>query len=307
MADTLVVAKLNYIQNFASETPAVYLWSAFFRVGGDDISIDATGKMTGQAKIWFSSGSHDTILNGDDLPYGAIAALDPSMHWSTSISPISTPFGPVDGFVGVLAALNVQSDTPNDAVEQGHTAFNADVTAALATLLPTAIAANGQISAASIQNATVSIASDVQNTIKSAIVTNPWQVFRGFEQWASQLLGGTDKNLGFDVFTSSVKRLDTYYPWAGTSTDEAGLAGTERLFIKQPQGSLFGALIPPQPGLGWILNLHLGKAPSVAHPTGSIAGSDNPPAGGPYGDLNKDPEKKKHHAILKQTDSTKQP
>ena len=163
MWDPFVRFRINGIRNESNMQTAVYLWVVWFRISGDDFTISFSDgiQVSGAPLLGYSSGSHNTIADGNDLDFNDAEPLD--IEFQHHFKSLSTPAGDVPATVGFIMSLNKQGSTPDGPVEFGHQKFNQLVADKLNQLIPSVIQNMGEPPSADvISQAIAQIGSEVQ-------------------------------------------------------------------------------------------------------------------------------------------------
>ena len=117
-----------------------YLWTLFFKVDGESVSVGPGAFVQGSAAVTFTPGNHGDLSDDDSVenpPGGPATNVDlpiPSSLGEFQTRLTSIPIDPslmaltgrpsLAGYVGCVAVILEQNDTPDDAVAAGHQAFN---------------------------------------------------------------------------------------------------------------------------------------------------------------------------------------
>lgn len=124
-----------------------YLWTVFFKVDGDTVSVDQNGKPQGKATVVGTPGDHGDL--------GASGSVPPATgQFLTVVSAIPIPSRGVSipGMVGCVAILLAQSNTPDDAVAAGHQALNSALQQGLDNFISTLGPMKTSVTPADIKN-----------------------------------------------------------------------------------------------------------------------------------------------------------
>lgn len=103
-----------------------YLWTIFFKIDGECLSLSPEFKLEGEALFQFSEGSHGN-LGVDAVKSGEIVhiPLDAGL-FSTDLKPIEVPFFnyEIPGIIGIVAVLMEKENVSRAGAEAGHKALN---------------------------------------------------------------------------------------------------------------------------------------------------------------------------------------
>jgi hypothetical protein len=116
-----------------------YLWTAFFKIDGDTVTVDNTLTLQGTATVVGTPGNHGDLGPGG-VNDGDTITIPPALgEFSTTLTPIPVPSlgTSVSGVLGCVAILLEQDDTPGEAVAKGHDELNSALRSALDGLIPT--------------------------------------------------------------------------------------------------------------------------------------------------------------------------
>jgi hypothetical protein len=140
----------------------------FFKVDADSVSVGQNFMLQGTATVVGKPGDH-----GDLGPDGSVPPATGDFLTVLTAVPVPSLNAFVPGFVGCIALLFDQMDTPDDAVAAGHQAFNNGLQQGLDNLIPTFGPMKETVTQEDIQNIQVQVQTGVENAIKDALST--WQ------------------------------------------------------------------------------------------------------------------------------------
>ena len=149
----------------------LYLWTVFFKIDGDTVSVDENLKVQGTAKVFPTPG------NQGDLPWNAslnsVAIPAASGHFRTVLTPIpvNTFNTTVPGALGCVAVVIFQNDTPADAIAQGHQALNDSLQQGLNSLISSLTIANSTVTGDDVTALEQQVSAAVKAAITNALST----------------------------------------------------------------------------------------------------------------------------------------
>jgi hypothetical protein len=120
-----------------------YLWTVFFKVDGDSVSLGDDLSLHGTATMHTTPGSHGN-LGDTDVDAGDNVTVPSAIgEWQTTLRPIPIPdwlaslgVDKIGGVVGVCAVLMEEDWVSDSGAEAGHSALNDFVENAINTLIP---------------------------------------------------------------------------------------------------------------------------------------------------------------------------
>lgn len=170
-----------------------YLWTAFFRIGGDDVTIVLDGvdfsatppkpiiHLEGSPLMQFGLGSHGN-LGTDDVDEGEIVPIPGFIGlYGTLLKPIPIPQALKDlgeaagvevpddlpGYVGAIVVLMEEDNVTDDGAEAGHSGLNNAIREALQAVIDTRSYDNSGVSDADIESLTKGIDDKVEDAIRA--------------------------------------------------------------------------------------------------------------------------------------------
>ena len=119
-----------------------YLWTVFFKIDGDTVSVNNQFMLQGTATVIGKPGNHNNLNVSDEgVDAGDVVPIPTSIGvFETILKPIPINLLPgktIGGVAGCIAVLMEEDSTPDDAVAKGHQALNKSVQDALNGLIPT--------------------------------------------------------------------------------------------------------------------------------------------------------------------------
>jgi hypothetical protein len=161
-----------------------YLWTVFFKIDGDNVSVGPNFQLQGQSTVVGMPGNQGDLVSGDISgdEYSVTLTIPAEIAtWVTVLRPIQMQgnmpipvVGALPGIIACAAIINVQADTPANAVSAGHDALNTAIKQQLDALLPTfginnpptpqTISANISALVSSVQSAVITATQDSLNT-----------------------------------------------------------------------------------------------------------------------------------------------
>lgn len=175
-----------------------YLWTVFFKIDGDTTVVDASFALRGTATVIRTPGNRRNLPNravdgGESVPIPANLG-----EFATHLKPIplQQPIGDfkeVSGFMGVIAVLLEQDNTPASAIDRGHDALNQAVRDSLDGVIADVNMGGEPPDEEDIKALKEQIGRTVENAIRDGVSIWDW-------------IGGTgnmDDKIGSEVFVFS--------------------------------------------------------------------------------------------------------
>ncbi len=172
-----------------------YLWTVFFKIDGDTVSVTDSLTLAGSATVVTTPGSHGNLGNtnvdaGDNVPIPAAIG-----SWETILKPIPLPdfaaaLGDIGGYIGCVVVLMEEDNVSDDGAEAGHAALNSAITSAINEIVATRSLTNAEVTDAEIDQ----MKSDVASAIASAIQAQQ-NFFENIWAWVNP-----DDQIGAEVF-----------------------------------------------------------------------------------------------------------
>lgn len=181
-----------------------YLWTVFFKVDGDTVSLGDDLFLHGTATVTTTPGSHGNLGNTD--VGGGDTLIVPSAigEHTTRLRPIPVPdwvrqlgVEDVGGVVGVATVLMEEDWVSDGGAEAGHAALNTFVQQAIDTLIPTLGVTNPDVDDEEIAALTAGAADRIADAIAAA--QSGWD---NFVSWLN-----ADDQIGSKVWVFSHDRL----------------------------------------------------------------------------------------------------
>lgn len=179
-----------------------YLWTVFFKIDGDTTVVDDTFALRGTATVIRTPGNRRNLPNrsvdgGESVPIPANLG-----EFVTRLKPIplQVPVGEtreVGGFMGMIAILLEQDNTPASAIARGHDALNQAVQVALDDLITKLNVQHPEPSEDEIKAMKTLIADTVEEAIADGV--SIWDWMGGG--------GNMDDKIGSEVFAFSHSEL----------------------------------------------------------------------------------------------------
>lgn len=218
-----------------------YLWTAFFRIGGDDVTIvfdgiDFSGDkpkpiihLEGEPFMRFGEGSHGN-LNNSDVDEGDTVPIPSSVgEFRTLLRPIPIPQELLDlaeqvgeevdediaGFVGVVAVLMEEDNVSDDGAEAGHKGLNAAIRRAIQRVIDTRSYDNSGVSQGEIDSLTDGISDAVSDAISDQqnIFEDIWAWLNADDEIGHQVFLFTTDDLAGQTPVELQKRWDNEGDW----------------------------------------------------------------------------------------------
>ena len=150
-----------------------YLWTVFFKIDGDTISVTEGLTLAGNATVQTTPGSHGN-LNDSSVDAGDTVQIPAAIgRWDTNLKPIPVPEAfqafaeDVGGVVGVVCVLMEEDNVSDDGAEAGHQALNGAVASALDQIVAGLSFTNQEVTDGDIAALTGGISSVVSSAIQS--------------------------------------------------------------------------------------------------------------------------------------------
>jgi len=192
-----------------------YLWTVFFKVDGDTVTVTEALTLSGIATIQTTSGSHGNLGNTDVDEGETIAIPSDIGEWLTTLKPIPVPDSlknsfpnGIGGMIGVICILMEEDNVSDDGAEAGHGKLNEEVEKAINAIIPTISFANQDI-----EDEIKEFEDNVSGKIKDAIVGQQnW--LEDFWSWLNK-----DDTVGSKTFTFTHDSLEAdmeqefFYAW----------------------------------------------------------------------------------------------
>ena len=202
-----------------------YLWTAFFRIGGDDVTIVFDGidfetspptpivHLEGSPLMQFGPGSHGN-LGTRDVDAGDTVSIPQTIgQFETRLKPIPIPQSLKDlaalagqdvpddlpGFVGAVVVLMEEDNVTDDGAQAGHAALNNAIRNAVQQIIDTRSFDNPGVSQEDIDGLTNGISDQVSNAIQNqqAFFENIWSWLNSDDQIGNEVfLFNTDDLVG---------------------------------------------------------------------------------------------------------------
>lgn len=174
-----------------------YLWTVFFKIDGDTVSLTDALTLSGNATVHTTPGSHGN-LDDTDVDAGDHVPVPVDIgEWQTNLKPIPAPSSlesllpdGLGGVIGVVCILMEEDNVTDDGAESGHTALNNAVQAALDNIIVTRSITNQDISEGELE----AFESDIESAISNAI-QDQQNFFENLWSWLNK-----DDTIGSKVF-----------------------------------------------------------------------------------------------------------
>jgi hypothetical protein len=182
-----------------------YLWTLFFKIDGDTVSVNNSFKLQGTATVVSTPGNHGN-LGVAEVAAGETVPIPPAIgRFQTTLKPIPVTGlsgKTVGGVAGCIAILMEEDSTPDDAIAQGHEALNKGVREALNQLIPTLSITKPSPTDADLKK----LENDVSSAVLSAVSSNVsfWNAVWGFMSFGNN----QDDQIGTAKFFFSHSQLD---------------------------------------------------------------------------------------------------
>lgn len=250
-----------------------YLWTAFFRIGGDDVTVVFEGidfsvsppepivHIAGSPHMRFGPGSHGN-LGTRDVDAGDTVSIPGSIgQFETRLKPIPIPESLKDlgelagvevpddlpGIVGAVVVLMEEDNVTNDGAEEGHAALNNAIKDAIQQVIDTRSIDNPGISDEDIKALTDGINDKVSDAIE-----NQQNFFENIWSWLNP-----DDQIGKHVFLFNTDDFDI-------EDIEAISIPLEKRWKNEGDWEIKGELIPtlvcPADAVAKILNASFGSS-----------------------------------------------
>lgn len=218
-----------------------YLWTAFFRIGGDDVTIVFDGidfsvdppkpiiHLEGSPLMQLGLGSHGN-LGRDDVDEGDIVPIPGFIgQFGTLLKPIAIPQELKDlgeaagvevpddlaGFVGVVAVLMEEDNVTDDGAEAGHNALNDAIRNAIQVVIDTRSFDNSGVSDDDIASLTDGIDDKVSDAIRAQqnLFEDIWSFLNEDDEIGHQVFLFTTDDLVGQSSVSIQKRWENEGDW----------------------------------------------------------------------------------------------
>jgi hypothetical protein len=181
-----------------------YLWTVFFKVDGETVTVLDGFTLSGSPTIHTTPGSHGNLGTSDADEGDNIVIPSTIGEWQTILAPI--PVAPslsdladdFGGLVGVVAVLMEEDSVTDDGAEAGHRALNQAVQDAIQRIIDTRNIGRTDVTEEEIAGFEDSIASEVEDAIR-----NQQNFFENLWSWLNP-----DDTIGTKVFTFTHDDLD---------------------------------------------------------------------------------------------------
>jgi len=156
----------------------VYLWTLFFKIDGDTVSVNASLNLEGNATVVPTSGNHGDLGRTDqftDNEAGVKISIPAHLgQFRTILQPIPLKvpiagINSVPGNVGCVVVLLADGGLPDDAVAKGHDAFDSTFHSQLDQIIPTLGPAKKEPSPDDIKSMTQAISDAVESAIQGNV------------------------------------------------------------------------------------------------------------------------------------------
>ena len=174
----IVDFKLNALSKtyyVSGDAPTNYIWTVFFKIDGDTVSVGPLGNVQGTATVIGTPGDHGDIFDdGNEGVWPIPASLGAHQFrlWSIPIDPFATSVSgtpSVPATVGCVVLVLEQNDTPDNAVAAGHAALNSSLQQQLNALIPTFNSIHKKVTPADIETIKQKVQDAVTQAIKDAL------------------------------------------------------------------------------------------------------------------------------------------
>jgi len=194
--------KLDNIACYHSGEPGSaepYMWTVFFKIDGDTVSVDDTLTLQGTATVFGSLGDHGDLGPGGVNDGDTVSIPAGLGDWSTTLTPIPVPSLSISvaGVVGCVVVMLEQDDTSDEAVAAGHAALNEALQSALNDLITHLNINHPSPTDADIQAYTDQVGGQAQDAISNNVSVWDWLT----------ALGNMDDKIGTAVFYQSQTAL----------------------------------------------------------------------------------------------------
>ncbi len=185
-----------------------YLWTVFFKVDGDTVSLNDAGKLIGSATVVSTPGSHGNLGTSDVDAGDDVLVPDAIGSWQTVLKPIpvANSLKPLvgndlPGFAGVVCILMEEDNVSDSGAEAGHQALNDAVQEAVDEIIATRDAAHKEPSKEEIEQFKGVIKSKLTNAIENSL-----SFFGGIWAWLNE-----DDEIGDEVLFHDHDELATQH------------------------------------------------------------------------------------------------
>jgi hypothetical protein len=171
----------------------VYLWTVFFKIDGDKVSLGQNLKLQGTATVVAMPGNHGDLGSNDfGLNFGTLTIPANVGRYGTVLHGIPILGSLMSGVIGCVGIMMLQLDTPDDAISAGHNALNTSIQQQLDSLIPT-FGLTHPPTPATILADIATLQSNVQSAIIQAVANalSDWQklaTWLGFSNQDEQLM-----------------------------------------------------------------------------------------------------------------------
>jgi surface antigen len=168
----------GYYQQPAAPIPVpdrgLYMWTVFFKIDGDTVSVDGDLQLQGTATVIGTSGDQGDLPAISGTQAGPVVVAIPAAigKLSAVLTPIpltTIPGVTIPGAMGCIAIVLAKNGTPADAVAQGHAALNSSLESALDSLITTLSIKSPDVTDADVQAMTTAVTTAVEGAIKGAL------------------------------------------------------------------------------------------------------------------------------------------
>jgi len=151
-----------------------YLWTVFFKIDGDTVSLNTDLTLSGTATVVTTPGSHGN-LDTNSVDAGDHVSIPSDIgKWQTKFSPIPAPStlsglipNGLPGVIGIICILMEEDNVSDDGAESAHVALNNAVQNALDNIIATRTFTNQNISDEELADFEGDIQNDIINAIQS--------------------------------------------------------------------------------------------------------------------------------------------
>lgn len=177
-----------------------YLWTVFFKVDGDTVSLGDDLSLHGSVTMHTTPGSHGN-LGDTDVDAGDNVTVPSAIgEWQTTLRPIPIPdwlaelgVDKIGGVIGVAAVLMEEDWVSDSGAEAGHGALNDFVENAINTLIPTLGILHPEVTDEDIDALTAGAEDGISDAVQNA--QSGWD---NFVSWLN-----SDDQIGNKVWTFS--------------------------------------------------------------------------------------------------------
>jgi hypothetical protein len=185
----------------------VYLWTAFFKIDGDMVSVNEALNLEGTATVVGTPGNHGDLgdTGGDTANNVTVTIPIPTQigQFRSVLKPIplKRPIGNISsapGAIGCVVLLLAEGAVPNQAIAKGHDAFNSGLQDQLNQIVATLGLSKQEPSQDDVDSMTKAISDQVEKTIKDNL---------SFWEKLGALFLGADEMIGHSLFRFSATDL----------------------------------------------------------------------------------------------------